>query len=77
MSGIIYWQTQTPGVVLTSVIDPALADLAESRDQQGACANRVVCRRWRPYGVVGWSYSGAGPWQPLETCPLPAAEGKR
>jgi hypothetical protein len=69
---IVYWRTRTPGVVLTSVIDPELAALAESLHE----SNYVVCRRWCPPGVTGWRYHENEPWRPPESCPLPALRTK-
>jgi hypothetical protein len=69
---MIYWRLRTPGVVLTSVFDKAIADLAESRDHDGNMANHTVCRRYRPWGATGWRTRPSEPWQPMETCPVPA-----
>ena len=54
---MIYWLLQS-GIILTSLEDKALIDLAQARDRDGNKANHIVCRQYRPHGAVAWRRLG-------------------
>jgi hypothetical protein len=64
---VIYWRLKH--VVLTSVTDPQIADVALGRDTNGVTANRVVCRHKVPFGAEAWAYNDRGPWRSLTELP--------
>ena len=68
LPALIYWRLQH--ATLVSVLGPPeLIAAAENRDGNGVCANRVVLRRWIPYGVTGWRTSPDAPWRPMAELP--------
>lgn len=65
---IIYWKLRS-GIVLTSIFNRELCEVAEKYDVHTRTANHVVLRHWIPYGVVSWRTDLSGEWQPLPLLP--------
>ncbi len=60
--GILYWQTSTPEVVLTSV-------LAATTQDESKRHVRASLRRHVPLAAIAWATNPNGPWQPLRELP--------
>lgn len=73
MNAIRYWLLPgvagRPGVVLTTVCCPAVANLAISRDGNGGAANKAVVRdrgQKVPHGATHYRDDWRRPWQPID-----------